>query len=923
MCAESATASEQGTSRKVGSRFDVFVSYSRRDGTFARDLQASLAAGGQEVWIDWEDIPASSVWRADIAAGIEASDNVVFVVSPDSLASENCARELEHAKASGKRIIPVVCRESDPAAAPPFVSELNWIFARTGDDRDAALDTLVKAIETDLDWVHAHTRLLMRAVEWDANGRDRSFVLRGGDLRAAEHVLAAHLADDPRPTPLQSEYVLASRRSATRRQRITLAAVLVALAVSIGLGIAALLQRNTANDRARIATSREVATTAVGLLGSDPELSLILARDAIETKNTDQALSALRQSLAASQVRAVLRAPGPLLGASLSSDGRDLVAVDDGGRAHLWKRSRGGTWGERPVWSGKLSQVPGGPRWLDEYGRKETAARAVPTPPVVQDGSVQTRDFTRQSPDGYSDLAPSPSGRRGLAISCEGAYLTQLPHGPRTPRLAHVQGAAGDCPPDDDFPMVRFSPNERLVVVAQQGSDQSVRVFHTGSGRQAGQLRGHDGVLDAVAFSPGGAYVATGGQDGTARIWQAATGTQVAVLRGHRAAVTGVLFTRDGRSVVTTSLDGTIGLWAWSTPPPQRLAGAAAGISADGDYTVTARSGEARVWRSAGGAVVARLRIPRGQPDQLGVADDGSLVVVSGNAFDTRTGKLLARFEPVVGSLSLSADGTWALASDTALVNLRTGKQTQDLGADWLDETGAFSPDDKIVVTVSPGDLTSGEGASDEVRVWDVGTGRLLHRFHTGGSAGTPWAASAAVSPDGQLVAAGDREGFLHVWSLSSGKLLVRTRAHNASVAPIAFSPGSDLLATGGDDGTVRLWEPNTGSEVAQLEGHGSAVQSVEFSPDGKLVVTSGARTVRVSDAVTGQSLLVLRAPSPVARAAFAGDGRLVVVQLQQGGAVRYACDVCGSAAALLGLARDRIVRPLTAGERRRYLHQA
>jgi WD40 repeat protein len=167
-------------------------------------------------------------------------------------------------------------------------------------------------------------------------------------------------------------------------------------------------------------------------------------------------------------------------------------------------------------------------------------------------------------------------------------------------------------------------------------------------------------------------------------------------------------------------------------------------------------------------------------------------------------------------------------------------------------------------------------------------------------------------------------DGFIDVWSLSSGKRLVRTPAHNGTVTTMAFSPGSDLLVTGGDDGTVRLWEPHTGNQVAQPAGHGNAVQSAAFSPDGKLVVTTGLdRTVRVSDAVTGESLLVLRAPSAVARAAFSGDGRLVVVQLQQGGVARYGCDACGSTAVLLARAKDRITRPLTAGERRRYLHRA
>jgi hypothetical protein len=72
---------------------------------------------------------------------------------------------------------------------PKSLGELNWIFYRESDDFDEATDTLISALDTDLKWVRAHTRLLTRAIEWDANGRNNSFVLRGEDLRAAEQWL--------------------------------------------------------------------------------------------------------------------------------------------------------------------------------------------------------------------------------------------------------------------------------------------------------------------------------------------------------------------------------------------------------------------------------------------------------------------------------------------------------------------------------------------------------------------------------------------------------------------------------------------------------------------------------------------------------------------------------------------------------------
>ena len=69
------------------------------------------------------------------------------------------------------------------------------------------------------------TRLLSRAIEWNANDKNNSFVLRGDDLRSAERWLAEAGAEKERqPTAPQTEYIIAGRKAAARRQRITFGA---------------------------------------------------------------------------------------------------------------------------------------------------------------------------------------------------------------------------------------------------------------------------------------------------------------------------------------------------------------------------------------------------------------------------------------------------------------------------------------------------------------------------------------------------------------------------------------------------------------------------------------------------------------------------------------------------------------------------
>ena len=198
---------------------DVFISYSRRDSELMRSLHDRITADGRDVWVDWEDIPHTADWLEEIRGAIEAADTFVFILSPDSLASETCGVELAHALDCSKRIVPVVVREVDAAEVPEPLRKLNWLFFRDGSEFENSYRALVGAIETDLDWVRAHTRLLVRACEWRDSNRDRSFLLTGSDLDDSERLLAGAYDHSPPPTELHVDYVTASRAEETRRQR--------------------------------------------------------------------------------------------------------------------------------------------------------------------------------------------------------------------------------------------------------------------------------------------------------------------------------------------------------------------------------------------------------------------------------------------------------------------------------------------------------------------------------------------------------------------------------------------------------------------------------------------------------------------------------------------------------------------------------
>ena len=181
---------------------DVFISYAREDQPFVRRLQTALEARDLSAWVDWEDIPPTAEWMHEVETAIEGSESLLFVVSPDSVASPTCRREIDHAATNHKRLVPVVYRDVDAGLVPESVQAHNWIFCRETDDFDAAVDTIATALRTDLDWVHRHTRLLVRALEWDAKNRDGSFLFRGRDLEDGERWLSeAAQHDTPKATP--------------------------------------------------------------------------------------------------------------------------------------------------------------------------------------------------------------------------------------------------------------------------------------------------------------------------------------------------------------------------------------------------------------------------------------------------------------------------------------------------------------------------------------------------------------------------------------------------------------------------------------------------------------------------------------------------------------------------------------------------
>jgi serine/threonine protein kinase/WD40 repeat protein len=192
----------------------------------------------------------------------------------------------------------------------------------------------------------------------------------------------------------------------------------------------------------------------------------------------------------------------------------------------------------------------------------------------------------------------------------------------------------------------------------------------------------------------------------------------------------------------------------------------------------------------------------------------------------------------------------------------------------------ALAPDASLAAMAVP--WSDGTG---EVFVWDGTTGTLRHQF--------PGRVEAlAFSPDASLLAAGDRDGRITVWSLASGQITARLQRERVAIRCVAFgeyarqSPAegsvtggpSWLLAAGDAGGTVVIWD--LGAKLPRAFCHGSHydINGMAFAPDGSSLASCGRDDVRLWDIATGRLLLRIRSGNHLNRPTFSADGRLLAV---------------------------------------------
>jgi len=218
-CGRPLTATAQHDSANgAGNRLKVFISYSRKDHGFVLRLSDALQANGIRVFRDLDDILPTEEWWPRIESLIAAADTVVFAISPDSVSSKLCARELALCRQLNKRVAPIVLREVAADELPDSIARLNHVFFTAGHEFDPALRKLASALQTDIGWIREHTRIGELARRWDDRGR-KSGWLEGEELIEAEAWRDRRPQSAPHLTELQRAFLEQSRQAASDRAR--------------------------------------------------------------------------------------------------------------------------------------------------------------------------------------------------------------------------------------------------------------------------------------------------------------------------------------------------------------------------------------------------------------------------------------------------------------------------------------------------------------------------------------------------------------------------------------------------------------------------------------------------------------------------------------------------------------------------------
>ncbi|MDX2309192.1 MAG: TIR domain-containing protein [Hyphomicrobium sp.] len=788
----------------------VFISYSRQNLDFVDALQSALIQRGFDAKVDRSDIEAGEAWWSRIVQLISEADAIVFVLSPHSIISPTCKKEIEFAETLNKRLIPIVAQDITSLTVPDALARINYIFfiphppSGISGEFESSVTQLVNVLENHLPWVREHTRLGVLAARWAQRDRASELLLRGGELASAEAWIATRPPKAPDPSDAHRAFLVASRQAAIVRQRWWLGG-------SMAIALGALFLAGWAYLQALEADRQRRAAEFQRLEAKKNAERAIEARDAaLITQSKFLAPRALQATAEGNAAAGALIALESLPDGGLSREiehtrplwPESAVALEDAMRSLVEDRVVGGIYGSSPVQLLMRSRrilwrQAFGDAWLTDYeGQRVGAAFSKPTT-SVQEIAVSPNE-TRALVC-YSD---GSCGVWDLERSIELAQITEHLAG-RTDRYYSLYSAA-------------VSSDSTLAAFAVQSGH--VHIVGLDTGRLHRTIDASSKLVSSIAFQPGGNVIAIATHDAVS-LWDMGAGQLMREFPGQETIGEGLQFSEDGQLLVSfgrsvrildTALGTEIAKLGFSSGSAVKAL-----LSSD-TLTLVAGSdrGSIRIWR---------------RPDRESKTWDLKA---------TRTEHARA-----VESLALSSDSRW-LASGSEdgtlrLWGLPTGKIEAVFKGHGSDvPVVQFMDNDQTVVSFSfDGTVRWWSLPDQEIAGVERGLGATIVSGHDDAIH------SMEVSKDGKRLLTRDMDGVAIVWDLgpepNSPKRLQRGEWESAAYIGAAkfLDHHGQRVVAGSEEYGVEVWDVNAERVLRTLVQPGTQIESIDVSDDGTRVI--------------------------------------------------------------------------------------